>query len=238
LRAPLVNLKGFAGELALAIDVIESGMAVAMPHLEAGQRDLLRIAIEEDVPEALQFIVSSVDRMEGFIAALLKLSRIGHRALEPERLNMRELALDTVATLEHQIQERSARVIVEDLPEIVADDVSMRQVWANLLTNAVIYLDATRPGEIVVSGMRSFNATTFSVKDNGRGIVSDDMEKVFAPFRRAGASDIPGEGMGLAYVQAVIQRHGGHIGCESTPGLGSTFTFTIPDHKLEPNCNE
>jgi len=71
------------------------------------------------------------------------------------------------------------------------------------------------------------------VRDNGRGIAAEDMDKVFAPFRRAGRQDVPGEGMGLAYVQALVRRHGGRIWCESEPGVGSTFSFTIPNHRAE-----
>ena len=76
-------------------------------------------------------------------------------------------------------------------------------------------------------------ATTFHIRDNGRGIAAEDMDKVFAPFRRAGRQDVPGEGMGLAYVQALVRRHGGRIWCESEPGVGSTFSFTIPNHRAE-----
>ena len=66
------------------------------------------------------------------------------------------------------------------------------------------------------------------IRDNGRGIAQEDMDKVFAPFRRAGKQDVPGEGMGLAYAQTLVRRHGGRIWCESEPGVGTTFTFTLP----------
>ena len=82
---------------------------------------------------------------------------------------------------------------------------------SNLLTNAVIYLDPDRAGEIGVTGERNGEETIFTVRDNGRGISDEDMHKVFAPFRRAGRQDVPGEGMGLAYVQTLIRRHGGRI---------------------------
>ena len=72
-----------------------------------------------------------------------------------------------------------------------------------------------------------------TVRDNGRGIAEADMEKVFAPFRRVGTQDKPGEGMGLPYVETLVRRHGGRIWCESEPGVGSTFSFTIPDQRGE-----
>ncbi|MBU1750826.1 MAG: ATP-binding protein, partial [Chloroflexi bacterium] len=87
-----------------------------------------------------------------------------------------------------------------------------------------------RPGEIEITAERGSNETTFTIRDNGRGIAAEDMDKVFAPFRRAGKQDVPGEGMGLAYVQALVRRHDGRIWCESTLGAGTTFSFTIPHH--------
>jgi signal transduction histidine kinase len=65
------------------------------------------------------------------------------------------------------------------------------------------------------------------VQDNGRGIAAADIAKVFEPFRRVGKQDVPGEGMGLAYVQALVRRHAGDIDCHSTLGVGTTFSFTI-----------
>jgi signal transduction histidine kinase len=68
-----------------------------------------------------------------------------------------------------------------------------------------------------------------AVQDNGRGIATDDIPQVFEPFRRVGRQDVPGEGMGLAYVRALVRRHGGEIICQSTLGVGTTFTFTLAD---------
>ena len=67
------------------------------------------------------------------------------------------------------------------------------------------------------------------VRDNGRGIAEEDLDKIFHVFRRVGDQDIPGEGMGLAYVKAVVQRLGGNIRCQSVLGEGCTFSFDIPE---------
>ena len=75
----------------------------------------------------------------------------------------------------------------------------------------------------------------FHVRDNGRGIAEEDMEKVFTPFRRAGQSEVSGQGMGLAYVQALVRRHSGRIWCESELDVGTTFTFTISNHSVKGN---
>ncbi len=230
LRAPLVNLKGFSAELRFALDEIQSLMDDARPHLDADQQQRLRYAMDEDVPEALGFIESSVTRMDTFIHAVLRLSRLGRRELDPQPVDVEALVWDALESLAHQIEEREVEVTVGDLPEVVADRTSMEQIMGNLLDNALKYLQPDRPGEIEVTGERDEERATFRVRDNGRGIAEDDMQKVFAPFRRAGRQEAQGEGMGLPYVQTLVRRHGGRIWCESEPGKGTTFIFTISHH--------
>jgi PAS domain S-box-containing protein len=230
LRAPLVNLKGFAAELRAALAVIGSAVITALPTLDEEQRLAVTTALQEDLPEALGFIDSSVTRMDHFINALLELSRLGRCKLKFEPVDMGGLVQVALQTLDHQIEERQVSVTVGPLSEVVADRASMEQILGNLLGNAVKYLDPGRPGEIEVTAERGRDETTFRVRDNGRGIAEEDMDKVFAPFRRIGRQDVPGEGMGLPYVQTLVRRHGGRIWCESEPGVGTTFIFTLSNH--------
>ncbi len=227
LRGPLVNLKGFAAELRSALQVIDSAMDTALPHLGEEQRRTLTFALDEDVPEALQFIDSSVTRMDDFINAVLRLSRLGRRELRLEPVDMDDLVQATLETLAHQVEEHQGKVTVGTLLEVVVDRTSMEQIMGNLLGNAVKYLAPDRPAEIEITAERGPDETTFRIRDNGRGIAEEDMDKVFAPFRRIGRQDVPGEGMGLPYVQILVRRHGGRIWCESELGVGTTFSFTI-----------
>ena len=224
----MVNLKGFATELRAALAVIGSALITTLPHLDEKKQQTLTMAIQEDVPEALGFIDSSVTRMDRFINAVLKLSRLGRRELKLEPVDMNALVQATLQTLAHQIEERKASMTVDSLPEVVADRTSMEQILGNLLNNALIYLDPDRPGEIKIAAERDRDKIKFHVRDNGRGIAERDMDKVFAPFRRAGRQDVQGEGMGLPYVQTLVRLHGGRIWVESELGKGSTFYFTIP----------
>jgi signal transduction histidine kinase len=227
LRAPLINLRGFSTELRSAAAALAAVMPQALPHLDQEQRQAALAALEADMPEALGFIDAAVTRMDSFINAVLKLSRLGHRELKPEPIDMNALVQGVLQTLAHQIEERQVRVTVHPLPEVVADRVSMEQIMGNILTNAVIYLDPDRPGLVEVTGEQGAGETIFRIRDNGRGIAAEDMPKVFALFRRAGRQDVPGEGMGLAYIQALVRRHGGNAWCESRLGEGTTFFFTI-----------
>ncbi len=229
LRAPLVNLKGFAAELQMSLDDIRPALDQALTCLDVSRRQDLLTAIDEDVPEALSFITSSVDRMDHLINALLKLSRLGRREISLEPLDMPTLVQTTLQTLAHQIESRQVAVHVAPLPTVMADPTAMEQILGNILNNAVLYLDPARPGRIEISGERGDETTHIAIRDNGRGIAPEDMDKVFAPFRRIGKPDVAGEGMGLAYVQALVRRHGGQIWCDSAPGVGTTFTIALPN---------
>lgn len=227
LRAPLINLKGFASELRATCDLLQATLPALLPHLEAFQRAAVARAFDQDIPESLAFIDTSVTRMDHLIRAMLHLSRLGRRDLRLEPLDMLALVQGTVQTLAHQIAQQQAQVTVDPLPTIIADRTAMEQIMGNLLANAVAYLAPGRPGAIVVTAERRPEGAMFHVRDNGRGIAADDIPKIFELFRRVGPQDVPGEGMGLAYVQMLVRRHGGEIWCHSTPGVGTTFTFTI-----------
>ena len=145
-----------------------------------------------------------------------------------EMLDVNEIVRNTLKSLGHQIKTRGIQLSVRDLPKTTADKVSMEQIFSNLMSNAVNYLDPGRTGEIEVWGESRLDENVFHVRDNGRGIKSCDIENVFNIFERLGDDTVPGEGMGLAYVRALVRRHGGDVFCESEYGAGSEFTFTIP----------
>jgi signal transduction histidine kinase len=130
-------------------------------------------------------------------------------------------------TLARQIAQRQIQVTVGSLPVVHADRLALVQIVGNLLANAVAYLEPDRPGGITMTAEQHPGMTMFAVQDNGRGIAADDMPRVFEPFRRVSRQGIPGDGMGLAYVRTLVRRHGGDITCQSTLGVGTTFTFTI-----------
>jgi signal transduction histidine kinase len=227
LRAPLINLKGFSSELRASLKQIEPAARTALPQLPEDEQEQIRLALEEDAPEALAFIESSVTRMDSFINALLLLSRYGRRSLNFECIDMNEIVQTTLKSLAHQTAEKEVAITVADLPQITADYVCLEQIMGNLLSNAINYLQPGRPGKVEIWAEQNELETRFHIRDNGRGIAAKDMTKLFEPFRRIGKNDMPGEGMGLAYVQTLVRRHNGRITCESTIDVGSTFTFAI-----------
>lgn len=227
LRAPLINVKGFTGELERGCEVIHGLLDGALEAMPAAERAELDRLLDHEMPEALAFIGSSVTRINHFMNTLLRLSHQDQRSLSLERVEAREVVEETLASLAFQLDQHRAEVEIGELPAVLADRLSIEQIFGNLLSNAVLYLDPSRPGRIEVSGEESGGFVVYRVADNGRGIAEEDMAKVFAPFRRGPHRQIEGEGMGLAYVQALVRRHGGRIWCESELGVGTTFGFSI-----------
>jgi signal transduction histidine kinase len=229
LRSPLVNVMGFTSELEAARKPIEA----MLERVEAEQPELAsddaRLAVREDLPESIGFIRTSTQKMDRLINAILRLSREGRRTLTPEPVAPKRLISDIVASLQHRIDAIGASVeTVGELPDIVSDRLALEQIFSNLIENALKYLQPGRPGIVKVRAVREGARIAFEVEDNGRGIDPRDHERVFDLFRRSGAQDQPGEGIGLAHVRALAYRLGGVIGVTSELDRGATFRLSLP----------
>ena len=222
LRSPLVNIMGFTSELEQATATLV-GFAQA-----ADWPGPVREAAMSDIPEALRFIKASTSKMDRLINAILKLSREGRRTLTAEKLAMGPLIEDMVASMRHQAKSKEVNVTVGPMPTIVADRVAIEQIFGNVVDNALKYLKPDRPGHIEITARTEGPMAVFGIADNGRGIAERDFERVFELFRRSGDQNVPGEGIGLAHVRALVRRLGGGIDCASTLDVGTTFTITLP----------
>jgi signal transduction histidine kinase len=240
LRAPLVNIMGFTSELEelhngifQRIAALTPAQATASaqpmaadtknPRLEPADRQL-----SDEFAEALSFIKSSIGKMDRLISAILGLTREGRRDFMPVPINTRALIEGIVATLAHQAAQAEARIAVGALPRIESDRLALEQIFSNLLDNAIKYLKAGTPGEIVVRGRTKLGFAIFEISDNGRGIDAKDHQRIFDLFRRAGIQDRPGQGIGLAHVRTLVRRLGGTMSVASELDSGSTFTITLP----------
>jgi signal transduction histidine kinase len=132
------------------------------------------------------------------------------------------------------LDERGVQVEWHDLPAAFGDAAALEQVFANLIGNAVKYLDRARPGRIEIGALPSGaddsekRSITYFVKDNGLGIPPGCQQKIFLAFQRAHPHVAPGQGMGLAIVRRAVERHGGKVWVESKEGEGSTFFVRLP----------
>ena len=238
LRSPLVNVMGFTAELEAARKTIAA-------YAEKSDRDGwappdkdIRLAIEEDLPEAIGFLPSSTQKMDRLINAILQLSRQGRRTLAPETLDLTAIAHGISDSLHHRIEEAGTRLMIEPLPEVVNDRVAVEQILSNLVENALKYLRPGVPGIISVAGRKDYGRVVVEVADNGRGIDPRDHERIFDLFRRSGAQDQPGEGIGLAHARALAYRLGGFIEVKSALGEGSIFRLILPSEWRGENNNE
>jgi signal transduction histidine kinase len=227
LRAPLVNIMGFTSELEVGATTLQQ--FVASDQSDAALAEAARVAVDEDLPEAVRFIRASTIKMDGLINAILKLSREGRRELKAEPVDLGKLFTVASASLQHQVDEAGAQIDVSPrLPTVVSDRLALEQVFGNLIDNALKYLARDRPGRINITAEEKGGRVKIVVADNGRGIAPQDHERIFELFRRSGAQDRPGEGVGLAHVRALVRRLGGDITVNSRLGEGSAFQVELP----------
>jgi signal transduction histidine kinase len=228
LRAPLLNIIGFTGELEDATNRLNRFVGENLESAGIAVPGDVRQASQEDLPEAIRFIQTSTAKMDRLITAILRLSREGRRVLTPERLDMAALLGGILDSVRHQADAAGAELSLGAMPQIVADRLAVEQVFSNLVENALKYPAAGRPVRIRVDGQREGRFARFEVRDNGRGIAERDRERIFELFRRAGVQDTAGEGIGLAHVRALLRRMGGTIACDSAIDVGSTFIVRLP----------
>jgi PAS domain S-box-containing protein len=226
LRSPLVNIQGFGQELKRSCARL-SELAL-VPARSPDQERELRHIVDEEIPEALHFVLGSATKMDGLLAGLLRLSRLGRAALRVEALDMNALVREVATAMEFQIQRAGARLTVGELPPCRGDATQVGQVFSNLLDNALKYAQPGRPPEITISGEKNDTAATYRIRDNGIGIAAAHQARVFEVFHRLDAARGEGEGLGLAIAQRILERHDGSITVESEPGRGCTFIVTLP----------
>ncbi len=228
LRAPLVNIMGFTRELENAGGVLKAYVDAGRAGAPFKRMKEVYAAVDEDGPEALRFIHSSLARMDALITAILQLSRLGRAPLHTQRIDMAELVEDCLSQIQRRLVESGGEAtIVAPLPDIVSDANAMKQIFTNLFDNAVKYFARDRAGKITISGEGRGALAWFEVRDNGRGVAPKDQERIFDLFRRAGAQDRPGEGVGLAHVRSLVRRLGGEINVESDGLTGSVFRLSV-----------
>jgi PAS domain S-box-containing protein len=226
LRSPLVNIQGFSKELLHACETVQARLKDS--DGASTHRAELEMLLVRDIPEAIDFILAGVKKIDALLSGFLRFSRLGRAAIKIERLNMDLLLASIVQTMDFQIKKAGARFEVERLPTCLGDRVQVNQVFSNLLDNALKYLDPSRPGKVTVSGTAEGPRVTYSVRDNGVGIAPEHQAKIFEIFHRLNPSGSEGEGLGLTIAQRILERQSGKIWVESTPGQGSTFFVSLP----------
>ncbi len=205
---------------------LQEPLRMVTSYMQLLQRDL-GPHLTENQTQYLNFAIDGGRRMSELIQDLLSYSRVS--AVEPQRelVDFNEVIKDVRIHLRTAIAESGASVISSDLPKMTADGSQVRQLFQNLVSNAIKYR-SEKPPVIKISAKHVDGDWLFSVADNGLGIDPENRQRIFEMFSRIHDRSVPGTGIGLAICQRVVERLGGRIWVESTPGEGSTFYFTIP----------
>ena len=165
--------------------------------------------------------------MQQLISDLLQYSRVGTKGKPFVDVPLNDVINRVKEDLSLVILEKRADIMVDDLPIIIADESQMRQLWQNLIGNALKFSNTLKP-EIKITCQDKKEAWEFCIEDNGIGIDKDFAHKVFVIFQRLNSRDeYPGTGIGLAVCKKIVERHNGKIWFESEPGKGTKFYFTI-----------
>jgi signal transduction histidine kinase len=176
-------------------------------------------------------IIAAGGAMAELVEAVLdhRHSSFGPLALTP--VSGHDLVVGVLRRLQGDLDPAGVTVEVSELPTVFADRVQLGRVFQNLICNAIQAADPDRPTRVTVTARRLPADWEFTVADNGIGVRPEDRNRIFELFQR-GASEAgrgSGHGMGLSICRTIIERHGGRIAVEKTPGGGASFSFTIPD---------
>lgn len=208
LRAPLRHLQGYAEAL---IQDCQGSLD------EAGKGYVTNI-------------INAVEQMNSLIEALLRFARTTQQPLRQMEIDLNELVRQVIADMAQETAARNIQWTIEPLPVVRGDLQLLRQVWINLISNAVKYTRHKNPAHIEI-GSRTDSEDEWSlfVRDNGAGFDMAQAQNLFGLFQRFHhRHDFEGTGLGLAIVRRIVDRHAGRTWAESQPGKGATFYFTLP----------
>jgi len=208
LRAPLRAMSGFGTEL-----MEQYGARLD----QAGKEYLVRIR-------------AAATRMDRLICDLLELGRLGTIEVPAEPVDLQAVVAKALAPLEKELQNKNADVrLKQPLLPVLASSVMLEQVLVNLLGNAIKFVPAKTPPKVEIWSEARGPMVRVSIRDNGIGMKSEHLGKLFHPFTRlVNGVDYPGTGIGLAIVRKGVERMGGRVGVDSEPGKGSCFWIELP----------
>ncbi len=208
LRAPLRAINGYSGFLKEDYDTV----------------------LDDEGKRYLNVIQENSTKMNQLISDLLKLSRTSRTELEMIKIDMKAIAWSMFMEVASKKEQDEFELIVKDIPEIEGDPTSIKQLWTNLIGNAIKYSSKSQIKKIEIGcSKRDHNQTTYYIKDYGCGFKPEYQHKIFEIFQRLHSeSEYAGTGVGLAIVKRIIDKHNGSIRAESMPNEGTTFYFTLP----------
>lgn len=234
------NLKFYSKKLKESNQALQDFATIASHDLQEPLRKIItfgdRVATEiPEIDEKGKYYIGRMqnasDRMKNFINDLLEYSKIESKAKPFEKTDLNKIFHEVLENLEIQILKSKAQINCDKLPNLKVDSFQIRQLFQNLIANAIKYKKPNDPPVIQINAHSiEHGFWEIIVKDNGIGFDNKYLERIFKPFERLhGKSEYEGSGMGLTICKKIVSRHGGNIVASSIPGEGSSFKFTIPE---------
>lgn len=192
---------------------------------------------DDQAEEFMYYVVDAVDRMQTLLDDLLAYSRVETRGGNQQWMESTDAVAIVAANLRMAIAEKNVKLTIhyDQLPKILADRSQMVQLFQNLVSNAIKFVDTDAP-LVEIGCVEKKGEKAFFVKDNGIGIDEKFKEKIFEMFHRLHTrEEFEGTGIGLATCKRIVDRHGGMLWVESEKGKGSTFFFTFPKKSFAPS---
>lgn len=201
-----------------------------------GYVDLLTQRFKDQLPEKAQHYLTTITnaskQMGTLIDDLLQFSRTGRKEVHREKTNMNKLLKEVLEDLKPDIGNRKIDWDIQNLSDAFADYPLLKQVWINLIDNALKYTRNKETAEIAIGCYEENKFLVFFVRDNGVGFNMQYAQKLFGVFQRLHAqTEFEGTGIGLANVQRIIHKHNGQVWAEAEPDKGATFYFSLPKNK-------
>jgi len=198
-----------------------------------GYVNLLNERFRNELPEKAQHYLDTVTdaakKMGILIDDLLQFSRTGRQEMHQAIGDMNDLVKEVLEEIKPDLENREIIWSVQELPKVLGDHSLLKQVWLNLLDNAVKYTRNEKSAEISISCTEDQENIVFFVRDNGVGFDMKYAHKLFGVFQRLHSqSEFEGTGIGLANVQRIVHKHNGRVWAEAEPGIGATFFFSLP----------
>ena len=242
------QLKDYADNLKRSNDALENFAAIASHDLQEPLRKIIafgdrikeNVTMEERENNYMERMQSATNRMQTFIQDLLEFSKINSKPREFIQVDLNKIFLEVLSDLETTIELTGGKATTETLPIILGDRFQIRQLFLNLLSNAIKFHKKDTPPSIQIkSHLTTDGFWKISIKDNGIGFDTKNVIKILKPFERLhGRTEYKGSGMGLAICDKIVERHGGLIDVESSPGNGATFHISLPQDSNSVNLTK
>jgi len=245
LNASLQDLEKNKQKLQRSYDELEQFSYIVSHDLKAPLRTIGNFAkllqlryqpyLDTTAKEFINFIASGVIQMHNLIEHTLEYAKIGREEMEFTILDLNKIVNIVLQNLQSDIHVHQAQIIFQDLPKVYGHEVTIIQLFQNLIANAIKFKKNNIPPTIHISSFQQEKYWRIAIKDNGIGIPKESLNKIFKAFQRVGNKTQPGSGIGLAICKKIIMLHDGNITLESEIGVGTTFHFTL---KLDESKEE